>query len=105
VVSGLARPGVPARLFVDGAAAGEARVGDQGRFSISVAVVLKPGEHELQVSCADQAGNAKFTLDHPRAIAGGPPYHGERTPAGWRVDWLTPGGGEQTTLIFDAAES
>ena len=104
VVSGLARPGAPVRLFVDGAAAGEARVNDRGRFSISLTSSLKPGDHEVRVDCADQSVTAKFTLDHPRTISG-LPYHGERTPVGWRIDWLTPGGGEQTTLIFDAAES
>jgi len=104
VVSGLAKPGAPARLFVDGAAAGEARVNDRGRFSISLGSILKPGDHEVRVDCADQTSSTKFTLDHPRSISG-LPYQGERTPAGWRIDWLTPGGGEQTTLIFDAAES
>jgi hypothetical protein len=103
-VSGLARPGAVARLAVDGAAAGEARVGERGRFSISLTSSLKPGDHEVRVDCADQSVTVKFTLDHPRTISG-LPYHGERTPGGWRIDWLTPGGGEQTTLIFDAAES
>ena len=104
VVSGLARPGGVARLVIDGAAAGEARVGERGRFSISLASGLKPGDHEARVDCADQSVTVKFALDHPRTISG-LPYHGERTSAGWRIDWLTPGGGEQTTLIFDAAES
>ena len=104
VVSGLARPGSAARLFVDGAAAGEGRVSDRGRFSISLAGALKAGDHEVRVDSGDQTADAKFSLDRPRALSG-LPYHGERTPAGWRIDWLTPGGGEQTTLIFDAAES
>ena len=104
VVSGLAKPGAPVRLFVDGAAAGEARANDRGRFSISLASILKPGDHETRVDAGDQTAGAKFSVDRPRTIIG-PPYHGERTPAGWRVDWLTPGGGEQTTLIFDTAES
>jgi hypothetical protein len=104
VVSGMARPGAPARLFIDGAAAGEARVNDRGRFSISSGGILQPGDHQVRVDCADQTASAKFSLDHPRSISG-LPYHAERTPAGWRIDWLTPGGGEQTTLIFDAAES
>lgn len=104
VVSGLARPGAAVRLFVDGVAAGEARAGERGRFSISLTSSLKPGDHEARVDSVDQSAAAKFALDHPRPISG-LPYHGERLPAGWRIDWLTPGGGEQTTLIFDAAES
>jgi hypothetical protein len=104
VVSGLARPGAAARLFIDAAAAGEARVNERGRFSISPGAAIKPGDHDIRVDCADQTTGAKFTLDHPRPISG-PPYRGERTQAGWRIDWLTPGGAEQTTLVFDAAES
>jgi hypothetical protein len=104
VISGLARPGASARLFVDGVAAGEARVNDRGQFSISPASVLAPGDHEIRVDCGEQTANATFSVDRPRPISG-PPFLGERTPTGWRIDWLTPGGGEQTTLIFDAAES
>ncbi|HEX4179538.1 MAG TPA: hypothetical protein VHY32_01980 [Caulobacteraceae bacterium] len=104
VVSGLARPGASARLAIDGAAAGEARVNEHGRFSISLPSGLAPGDHEAAVQCGDQSVSVKFTVAHPGPITG-LPYHGERTPAGWRIDWLTPGGGEQTTQIFDAAES
>jgi hypothetical protein len=104
VVSGLARPGGTARLTVDGVAAGEARVNDRGRFSIILSSTLKPGDHEARVDASDQTVSVKFTIEAPRPISG-LPYRGERTPSGWRVDWLTPGGGEQITLIFDAAES
>jgi len=104
LVSGLARPGASARLAIDGAAAGEARVNDHGRFSISLSAGLQPGDHVAVVQCADQSVSVKFTVGHPGPISG-LPYHGERTSAGWRIDWLTPGGGEQTTQIFDAAES
>ena len=104
VVSGLAHPGTPVRLFVDGVAAGEARAGDRGRFSISLAGMLKPGAHDLRAASADQAADAKISVDSPRPITGRP-YRGERSATGWRIDWLTPGGGEQTTLIFDSVGS
>jgi hypothetical protein len=104
VISGLAKPGAVARLSLDGAPAGEARVNDRGRFSISLSASIRPGDHQARVDCLDQSANAKFTVDPPKTVSG-LPYRGERTGAGWRVDWLTPGGGEQTTLIFDTAES
>jgi hypothetical protein len=103
VISGLARSGVTARLFVDGVAAGEARTNDRGRFSVNLGA-LKPGDHEARVDAADQSVSVKFTVGAPAPVAG-LPYRGQRTPVGWRIDWLTPGGGEQTTQIFDAAES
>ena len=104
VISGLGRAGASARAVIDGTAAGEARINEHGRFSISLAAPLRPGEHEARVEAGDQVASTKFTVEPPRAVSG-LPYRGERTPQGWRVDWLTPGGGEQTTLIFDAAES
>jgi hypothetical protein len=104
VVSGLGKPGAAARLSLDGAPAGEARVNDRGRFSISLSTSIRPGDHQARVDCLDQSAGAKFTVDPPKPVSG-LPYRGERTGAGWRVDWLTPGGGEQTTLIFDMAES
>ena len=104
LVSGLARSGASARLTIDGAAAGEARVNDHGRFSISLTGGLQPGDHQAVVQAGDQSFSVKFTVAHPGPITG-LPYRGQRTPAGWRIDWLTPGGGAQTTQIFDAAES
>ncbi len=104
VVSGFAKPGATARLFIDGTPVGEARANDRGRFSVSLSAGLKPGDHEARVESGDQSAAAKFSVDPPRPVSG-LPYRGERTPVGWRVDWLTPGGGEQTTLILDTAES
>ena len=103
VISGLAQPGATVRLVVDGASAGETRASDHGRFSINLGA-LKPGDHQARVEAADLSASAKFTVATPAPVAG-LPYRGERTPVGWRIDWLTPGGGEQTTQIFDAAES
>src|SRR5208282_2977187 len=99
--SGLARPGATARVMIDGAPAGEARVSDRGRFSVTLGPTLKPGDHEARVEAGEQTASAKFTVEPPKPVSG-LPYRAERTPSGWRVDWLTPGGGEQTTLIFDA---
>ena len=31
------------------------------------------------------------------------PVRADRTPMGWRIDWMTPGGGVQTTLLIGGA--
>jgi hypothetical protein len=100
VASGLARPGAALRLSLDGAAAGEARADAQGRFSFTLAAPLKPGDHEFLLDSAGGEARTRVAVSPPRPISG-LPFRGERLANGWRIDWLTPGGGAQTTLIMD----
>ena len=58
----------------------------------------------LLATLAAGSAQADFSVGAPVSIIG-LPYHGQPSPAGWRIDWVTPGGGPQTTLIFSAAES
>jgi hypothetical protein len=103
VVSGLAPQGAVLHLFVDNAASGGAKVGVAGRFAISLSAPLKPGEHDIRIDSAGGAANTKITADAVKSIVG-LPYHGQRQASGWRVDWVTPGGGVQTTLIISSSE-
>lgn len=100
VVSGVAAPGVDLALRVDRARRGETKTDTQGRFVIPLAEPLKPGSHAFEV--AGQGGEDVRQVDTggPAHLTGGP-YAGARTSFGWRVDWMTPGGGEQTTLLFE----
>jgi hypothetical protein len=41
----------------------------------------------------------------PAAPIGSAPFHAQRQGGGWRVDWVTPGGGPQTTLVLDDPEA
>jgi hypothetical protein len=100
VVSGFARPGQPIRLAVDGTAGGEVHADAQGRFSFTLAEPLKPGDHAVVVQSQAGQASARFTIG-PATPISGLPYSGRRVANGWRVDWLTPSGGEQTTLIMD----
>jgi hypothetical protein len=103
VVSGLAPPGAALRLFVDEAASGGAKVGAAGRFAISLSAPLKPGDHEIRIDSPGGSAHTKIAVDSVKSIVG-LPYHGQRQASGWRVDWVTPGGGVQTTLIIDPSE-
>ena len=100
VVSGVARPGSALRLVLDGQAGAEARADAQGRFSFALAARLKPGDHALVVQSPGGQASARFSVSRSGPISG-LPFRGERQAGDWRVDWLTPAGGAQTTLIMD----
>jgi hypothetical protein len=102
VISGLAKPGVSVRLTVDGGAAGEAKPDDRGQFSIPLGGALKAGAHEAVIQSQSGQGAAAFSVSAPAAIKG-LPYAGQREAGDWRIDWLTPGGGPQATLVLDPA--
>jgi hypothetical protein len=88
------------RLVLDGQPGGEARADAQGRFSFALAAMLKPGDHELTIQSAGGRSDARFSVSPPGPISG-LPFRGQRQAGDWRIDWLTPAGGQQTTLIMD----
>jgi hypothetical protein len=100
VVSGVAHPGSALRLTLDGQPGGDARADAQGRFSFALAAMLKPGDHELTVQSPGGQADAHFSVSRAGPISG-LPFRGQRQAGDWRIDWLTPAGGQQTTLIMD----
>jgi hypothetical protein len=59
---------------------------------------LKPGGHSIKVF--GDAVDAGLTVDtSPAPPLTGGPIRTQATSAGLRVDWMTPGGGVQTTLL------
>ena len=98
VISGLAKPNDPVRVTVDGAAAGDARPDAEGRFSVALTTMLRPGLHHVDAQSAAGAGHADFAFAPPPA---GQSFVGQRQANDWRIDWLTPGDAPQTTLAFD----
>ncbi len=100
VISGLAKPNEPVRVGIDGASAGEARPDAEGRFSVELATMLRPGAHRAEVQSAAGANHVDFAFAPPPPISG-MPFAGQRQANDWRIDWLTPGGAPQTTLAFD----
>lgn len=105
VVSGLAGVGKTLRVQVDGHDAGEGRSNQGGAFSISLSDVLKPGAHTAVVHLTGEpapARSAAVAFDvAPPPASFPPPLLAQRLDTGWRLDWVTPGGGVQTTLVFD----
>ena len=102
VVSGVSAPGATLGLRVDRHPRGETKADARGRFAISLTEPLGPGGHALEVSGV--GGEDVLSIDASRPGGVGPgPFSGQRTAYGWRVDWMTPGGGVQTTQIFERA--
>jgi len=99
VVSGRAAPRAVVDLWVDGARRGRAPTDAQGAFSMPLDEPLVFADHQLEVAEGARRADAHPRLAPAEALTGGP-YRATSTPEGWRIDWITPGGGLQTTLLL-----
>jgi hypothetical protein len=100
-MSGVAAAGEAESLRVDGVERGQATTDASGRFVLPVSEPLSAGSHDFDLAGAKSEVRFSAAIDTPRPLAS-QPFAVSQLPQGWRVDWLTPGGGEQTTLVFDA---
>lgn len=95
VVSGQATPGAALVLRIDGVDA-QGKADTSGYFSIAATEPLSPQPHQILVA---GDGEARITLSAVRAAPLEAPVRAVREGGGWRIEWLTPGGGVQTTVI------
>lgn len=103
VLSGMAPPGATISLAVDGATRGPTRAGADGRYLLALNEPLRPGDHVLAVASGGENETTALTISPAEPLTTGP-FRAYRAPGAWRVDWLTPGGGVQSTVLFDLAE-
>ncbi len=102
VVSGVAAPGAGLNVRVDRITQGGARTDENGRFFISLRGLLTPGVHDIQVAGEGGENAVSIATSSASPLTYGP-VRAEKAANGWRVDWMTPGGGVQSTyLIGDA---
>lgn len=99
VVSGVAAPGAGLNVRVDRVTRGGAQTDDAGRFVISLSDSLSHGSHDVQVGGEGGEDAVTIVTSPPAPLTYGP-SRAERTAQGWRIDWMTPGGGVQTTLLI-----
>ena len=99
VVSGRARASSPVRVLVDGRLAIPGAAGPDGRFSLTLPNPLPPGRHRLQALTPQGMAEVEVAVTPP-APPKDAPYRAQVETFGWRVDWITPGGGAQTTLLL-----
>ncbi|MBS0409177.1 MAG: hypothetical protein JSR86_04610 [Proteobacteria bacterium] len=104
VIAGLAAPGATVTVRVDGVQRGQSAADAEGRFGVALSQPLARGEHQIEAADGEhQAQTVAPVSPAPNLTAG--PYRAERAALGWRIDWLTPGGGVQSTIIVDRAEA
>lgn len=104
VISGVGRPGAGFGVRIDRTTEGQAKVDAQGRFNFALTRPLAHGEHSVQV--AGEGGEDLVRIvASPHAPLTAGPLHAERVDGAWRADWMTPGGGVQTTILFPLGAS
>ncbi|MCE3288904.1 MAG: hypothetical protein K0R83_916 [Caulobacter sp.] len=100
-VSGAARAGSGLSLRIDRTARGVGKADSQGRFHLAVERPLNAGALAFEI--AGDSGEQSLAIPVSAAADLTAPYRAARAGAAWRIDWMTPGGGLQSTLILDPA--
>ncbi|HEY8617420.1 Ig-like domain-containing protein [Phenylobacterium sp.] len=99
VLSGPAPPGAVVLVRQDGRQVAEGRADAAGRFSIALPPA-DSGRHRLEVF-GDGFQDAAVVETQPAPPLAGGPLRSQLSGAGLRADWLTPGGGVQSTVLID----
>ena len=99
VVSGAAPPGSVLSLRIDGRQLAEGSADAAGRFHLALPSPITRGSHRLQVVGDGFGLEARVEVSPAGALTPGP-FRGRTTAGGVRADWMTPGGGVQTTLLL-----
>jgi hypothetical protein len=97
LLSGLAAAGTDVAVRLDGRALGDARTDPDGRFSFAISR-LSPGRHRIEATGVGFTDAIDLDATPAAALADGP-LRSQLTERGLRADWLTPGGGVQSTLL------
>ncbi len=97
-----APPGGTVIVTLDGRQAAEGRADEAGRYAVSLPAAgqppVRPGAHVLQMQGDGFSDHVSVTIGPTAPLAQGP-LRSQLTPAGLRLDWMTPGGGTQSTLL------
>ena len=99
VVSGRASSRAAVEVWVDGVRRSRGQTSSDGQFSLALNEPVAFGEHRFEVTDGPRRAAAQVALSLAPPLSTGP-YRSRRARFGWRVDWMTPGGGLQTTLLL-----
>jgi len=97
LLSGWAAAGTDVAIRLDGRPAGEARADEDGRFTLAMPR-LSSGTHRIDATGVAFTDTLMLDASPAPPLAGGP-LRSQLTPQGLRADWLTPGGGVQSTVL------
>lgn len=99
MVSGVGTVDAEVGLRLDRTAAGGTAIDKEGRFSLALSRPMSGANHELEIS--GEGGEQVVIVGAERPAPLGQPFRARRAAGAWRIDWMTPGGGVQTTVLFD----
>ncbi len=88
-------------LRLDDRQVAESRADASGHYDVSLGSPepIRPGAHQVQIFGDGFSDSALVQVSPAAPLAQGP-LRSQLTSAGLRVDWMTPGGGEQSTLLL-----
>jgi hypothetical protein len=98
-LTGRAGPGESVSLRVDGVGRGQGQADADGRFVLALNMPLTAGDHDFDLASPSGEVDVRASIGGLAAL-GTSLFAAAPVAGGWRIDWLTPGGGEQTTLIL-----
>lgn len=99
VISGWAPARAVVLVRLDGDQAAEGRADEAGRFEVPLPPI-GGGVHRLQVYGDGFQDEARVQTAAAAPLAGGP-LRSQLSDSGLRADWMTPGGGVQSTVLID----
>ncbi|HEY9235618.1 MAG TPA: hypothetical protein VIP08_11355, partial [Phenylobacterium sp.] len=92
--------GAALSVHIDGRKFGEGRAGQDGRYALALTQQpLTPGRHQIDVF-GDATENPVMIDATPAPALSQGPFRAASVDAGLRVDWMTPGGGAQSTILL-----
>jgi hypothetical protein len=97
LLSGWAAAGTDVAIRLDGHLVGDARTDQDGRF-VYAWPRLSRGPHRVEATGVAFTDAIAFDIT-PAAPLVDAPLHSQLTLQGFRADWLTPGGGVQSTIL------
>jgi hypothetical protein len=98
-VSGQAAAGQAVKAGLDGVWLAQARADRDGHFSFALPGATRPGEHQVSVQLGARTLIMPLDIQAVRLEAGRL-YQSAQLNGGWRIDWTTPSGAVQSTVIM-----
>jgi hypothetical protein len=98
VISGVGPASGALSARIDRTRVVQGRTRADGHFDIALSQPLSAGDHIIEL--VGDGGRDAVTAPISPATSLSAPFRGQRTDFGWRIDWMTPAGGVQTTLVF-----
>ena len=100
-VSGSVAPGQAVKAALDGDWVAQGLAGRDGRYSLALSGATKPGPHQVLVQTGGRT--LAIIIDvQPARLPKGTLYQSIPLQKGWRIDWTTPSGGVQSSVIMSA---